>query len=308
MADDRGEFSHIDWVRQRVSRPPWVRLGIGDDAAVVRFSQTADCLVAVDMLMEGVHFTIPPATPREVGRKALAVNLSDMAAMAGRPVAAVVSMALPRQRAADDARELHLGMQELADEFGVPIVGGDTNSWDGPFTVSVTVLGEVTGSGPVLRGGAQPGDWILVTGQLGGSLSGKHLAFRPRIEEALRLHESVKLHAMIDVSDGLSADLHHLLEESHVGAILVESAIPISEAAIHSTDDRSPLDHALSDGEDFELLFTVNSQDAERLLDQPLTDVPFTHIGEIVEGSGCRIKRADGSLLPLQPAGWVHRF
>jgi thiamine-monophosphate kinase len=304
----RGEFGLIDWIRQRAAGHPRLSVGIGDDTAVLRFPQAADCLVTVDMLMEGVHFTFPPATPAQVGRKALGVNLSDIAAMGGRPVAAVVSVALPRKSAWDLGRELHAGLQSLADEFAVALAGGDTNTWDGPLVISVTVLGETLGAGPVLRSGARPGDWIMATGSFGGSLSGKHLDFTPRVAEAAALQARVELHSMLDVSDGLAADLYHILEESHVGGILFQEAIPTSEAARAASDGRTPLEHALGDGEDFELLFTLAPEAGQELLDSPPFATPLTQIGVIVAGRDCQIQDAAGNLAPLPPTGWRHSF
>ncbi|MGH7201708.1 MAG: thiamine-phosphate kinase, partial [Planctomycetaceae bacterium] len=299
-----GEFEFIERVRARAAAHPRVVLGIGDDAAVLRFPDPADCLVAVDLLIEGVHFSLPPATARQAGRKALAVNLSDIAAMAGRPLAAVVSLAAPRDRGAAFLEEVHAGLEQLAEEFGVAIAGGDTNVWAGPLMINVTILGETTGRGAVRRSGARPDDWILVTGGLGGSLSGKHLDFRPRVEEALALHESADLHAMIDLSDGLAADLHHVLDESGVGAVIFADRVPISDAARACRDDRSPLDHALGDGEDFELLFTVAAEDGRRLLDQPPINVPLSHIGEITAERAAELIDSDGRRAPLPRAGW----
>ena len=308
MSAAQGEFALIEWIRRQAAAHPRVTLGIGDDTAVLRFPQAADCLVTVDMLMEGVHFTLPPATPEQVGRKALGVNLSDIAAMAGNPLAAVVSVALPRRGGWDLARRLYTGMQELADVFGVAIAGGDTNTWAGPLVISVTLLGEATPPGAILRSGAKPGDWILATGSFGGSLAGKHLDFTPRVREALALQRQVRLHSMIDVSDGLSADLHHILEESQVGAILDERAIPISPAAENARDGRAPLEHALGDGEDFELLFSLAAPAAEQLLRQPPFTTPLTRIGEIIEGTGCQLRGPNGDLIPLPPTGWQHPF
>ncbi|MEX0702670.1 MAG: thiamine-phosphate kinase [Planctomycetales bacterium] len=302
------EFQLIEWLRARVGRDPRVPVGIGDDAAVIAPSAGAAGLVAVDMLMEGVHFTLPPATPRDVGRKALAVNLSDIAAMAGVPTLAVVAVALPRARGYEFAQELHRGLHELAREFDVALAGGDTNVWDGGLVVAVTVFGEATARGPVLRGGARPGDWILVTGALGGSLAGKHLSFVPRVREALRLHEAAGLNAMIDLSDGLATDLHRVLDESKVGAVLRAEAIPVSDAARAAADGRTPLEHALEDGEDFELLFTLAEEDARRLLASPPIELPLAHIGEITTGSGCELIDTDGKRRALPRAGWEHAF
>jgi thiamine-monophosphate kinase len=302
------EFELIEWIRSIVGESPRIPVGIGDDAAAIHFPRDAKCLFATDMLMEGVHFRCPPATPRQIGRKALAVNLSDMAAMAGRPLAAFVSIALPKAVGRAWAEELHRGIHQLAMEFGVTLAGGDTNSWNGPFVISVGVIGESTERGPVLRRGAQPGDWIMTTGAFGGSLSGKHLSFQPRIMEALQLHEAVSLHAMIDVSDGLASDLHHILAESGVGAVLHEKTIPISTAAHDINDGQPALWHALGDGEDFELLFTVSREEGQRLLDRPPFDVPLAHIGEIVVGAGCVLRDADGRERVLPTLGWQHEL
>jgi thiamine-monophosphate kinase len=261
-------------------------------------------LVTTDMLLDGSCFRLAEAGPVRVGRKAMAVNLSDIAAMAGVPTAAVVSVGLPRSGGMALGEQLYAGMREMADRFSVPIVGGDTNSWDGPLTISVTLLGEATERGPVLRSGARVGDWVMVTGPLGGSILGHHLDFTPRIAEALRLHEAADLHAMIDISDGLAKDLHHICEESRCGAVLFADAIPISDAAcgLSIRDGRSPLDHALGDGEDFELVFSVSPADGERLL----RDQPAHRIGEIVE-SGYWLERS-GKREKLEPRGYEHQI
>src|SRR6266567_4816218 len=145
------EFAFIDWLRRRTPADPRVLVGPGDDAAVLRWPADCPCLVTTDMLVEGSCFRLAEAGPRRVGRKAMAVNLSDIAAMAGRPVAAVVSAGLPRHGGRDLAEELYRGLREVADAFATAVVGGDTNSWDGPLVIAVTVLGEATGSGPVTR-------------------------------------------------------------------------------------------------------------------------------------------------------------
>src|SRR5436309_1961127 len=207
------EFAYIDWLRRQTPADPRVTIGPGDDAAALRLMPGAACLVTTDMLLEGSCFILAEAGPRRVGRKAMAVNLSDIAAMAGKPVAAVVSVGLPRQGGRALAEELYLGLREVADAFATAVVGGDTNSWQGPLVISVTVLGEATGRGPVTRSGARPGDMLLVTGALGGSILGKHLDFTPRVREAVALHGLTELHAMIDISDGLAADVGHLCEE-----------------------------------------------------------------------------------------------
>jgi thiamine-monophosphate kinase len=302
------ELAYIDWLRQRTPPDPRVPLGLGDDTAALLTPPLS--LITTDMLLEGSCFLLEQAGPRRVGRKALAVNLSDIAAMAGVPVAALVSLGLPRRGGLALAQELYLGMRELADAFGVAIIGGDTNSWDGGLVVSVTLLGQPTGSGPVRRSGAKPGDWLLVTGPLGGSIHGKHLDFTPRVREAQALHATAELHAMIDVSDGLATDLAHLCTASGCSATLEAQALPIAEAVTAHPDSRSPLDHALHDGEDFELLVAVSPADGQRLIEtQPIAGVQLVKIGQfhpaIAGQAQLRLRDAAGEQ-PLQPRGWVH--
>lgn len=304
MSQLTGEFAFIDWIRKQTRADPRVLVGPGDDTAVLKMRPEALCLATTDMLLEGSCFLLE-AGGRAIGRKAMAVNLSDIAAMAGRPTTALVSVGLPRQGGRKLAEDLFIGLRETAAAFDTAIVGGDTNSWNGPLAISVTLLGEATARGPVLRSGAKPGDWLLVTGSLGGSILGKHLNFTPRVREALRLHELVDLHAMIDVSDGLAADLHHLCAESGCGAELDAAAIPVSEDAGRMNDTQSPLDHALSDGEDFELLFAV-APDAGRILieSQPLPGLLLSHIGHFVD-QGVWLLR-DGLREELPARGYVH--
>jgi thiamine-monophosphate kinase len=192
----------------------------------------------------------------------------------------------------------------------VAIVGGDTNSWDGKLAISIALIGEPTGRGPVRRNGARPGDWIMVTGLLGGSILGHHLDFIPRIREAQKLHQQVELKAMIDISDGLALDLRHLCEESNCGAELIAEQIPISDAAYQMKDDKSPLDHALSDGEDFELLFAVSAEEGKRLLnEQPLKEFSanLSHLGQFIPEKQVFLVQ-DGQRQTLPAFGYVHRF
>ena len=307
-----GEFALIDWIRQRAGSHPsqWTKLGIGDDCAILRPTPGSDLLVTTDMLMDGRHFRLAEDGPRAVGYKALAVNLSDIAAMAGVPRAAVVAVALPRAEAAAVAQEIYLGMRELAERFGVELVGGDTNAWDGPLVISVTLLGEATARGAVRRAGAQPGDAIMITGPLGGSLyAGRHLRPEPRITEALAIHQLVPIHALIDISDGLSSDLGHILAESGgLGAVLDAAAIPIHpDAHEMSRRDRTPaLDHALNDGEDFELCVVVAAEDAPRLLATSPAPGMLHNIGTVTKRPGLRLRTPDGQERPIEPEGFDH--
>jgi len=301
----KGEFEYINWLRTQVWADERVAVGPGDDCAVVQGPAGATLLLTTDTIEEGVHFELQAASPRAVGRKALAVNLSDIAAMAGRPIAAVVSVSLPAQFPDAAAEALAGGLIELARQYSVPIVGGDTVASRRGLSLTVTVLGEPTGRGPVLRSGARPGDRIMVTGTLGGSLAGKHLTFEPRVAEAQRLHELAELHAMIDISDGLAADLGHILAESRCGAVLQAAALPISEAA-KSQPDRSPLAAALYDGEDFELLFAVPEPDARRLAAEQPLPVPLTCIGQITSEPGLWLADERGRRQRLEPRGFDH--
>lgn len=305
MKPPTGEFAFIDWLRGQTPADPRLLIGPGDDCAAILLNSGTPALITTDMLMDGTCFRLAEAGPRFVGRKAMAVNLSDIAAMAGRPIAAVVSVALPRRDGRALAEDLYRGLRDTADRFDTAIAGGDTNSWDGPLVVCITVVGEATARGPVRRSGARPGDWLLVTGALGGSIAGKHLTFTPRVREALRLHELVDLHAMIDISDGLAADVQHLCTESRCGAILRAEAIPISDAAQKINGGRSPLDHALADGEDFELVFALPPAQAQRLLqEQPVPGITCRHIGECVQ-HGLWLEE-QGQRRILEPRGYVH--
>jgi thiamine-monophosphate kinase len=305
MRSQRGEWEYVDWLRRQTFSDPRVLIGPGDDAAAIQFASDAATLVTTDMLMDGVCFRLDEAGPRLVGRKAMAVNLSDIAAMAGVPVAAVASVALPRKGGRGLAEELYLGMRERADEYETAIVGGDTNSWDGPLVISVALMGQASPRGVICRRGARPGDWLMVTGPLGGSIRGRHLTFSPRVREAQRIHELVAIHAMIDISDGLAADVSHICTESGCGAVLRAEAIPVSPEAHLMSDGKSPLDHALEDGEDFELMIAVTPADGQRLLaTQPIPEIRLHAIGECVD-EGLWLEE-NGKRKALEPRGYTH--
>ncbi len=304
---DKGECALIDWLRE-ASRldPDRVLIGIGDDMAGLRIGDRL-VLITSDMLLDGVHFETEQHPLDLIGRKSIACSLSDCAAMACQPTAAVVSVGLPNGMSMDDAKRLFEGMQRLAGEFGCQIVGGDVTSWDQPLVIDVAMLAEVvTNRGPVLRSGAKIGDQICVTGSLGGSRLGRHLRFQPRIQEALRLAEGLgqRLHAMIDISDALAMDLHRICRASGVGAQIdaerLEALLDDDAMRAAELDGRPPIEHALNDGEDFELLFCADMEGLEPGL------AKLAHpIGRVVE-SGLHVRERDGRLDPFEPVGYEH--
>jgi thiamine-monophosphate kinase len=313
------ESAFIAYLRDRLPPHPCLRLGPGDDAAVLSLGQASDAVVTVDMLMDGVDFRLAEVDPRRVGHKALAVNLSDLAAMAAEPVAAVVAVALPKHGGMALAKSLYEGIVPLAAEFDVAIAGGDTNSWDGPLVIAITAIGRVppnrpTTPGVLQRSGARPGDVLLVTGELGGSILAKHLDFTPRIREALELAKQYEIHAAMDISDGLAIDLSRLAAESRCGAELDLAAIPIAPAAFELARTNAggsamtPLDHALSDGEDFELLLAVPPDVAARILAEQPLEIPITAIGRFIDQPGLWQRDASGKVTPLAARGYEHHF
>ena len=307
------ELDFIDWLRERLPDHPHLRLGVGDDAAVLRWAQDHDCVITTDLLADGVHFDLDQAEPARVGRKLLAVNLSDLAAMAAHPHSAVVSLLLPNARARPLAVGLLEGMLPLASQFNVAIAGGDTNCWDGPLVASVAAIGQLTERGPLLRRDARPGDSIIVTGSFGGSILGKHYDFTPRVAESLLLHSQYSLHAAIDVSDGLTLDLWRICQASGCGAVLNLDCVPVSAAAAElarrDASQDGALLHALADGEDFELILAVPPGEDDRLLAaQPLAAlaVPLTRIGQFVEQPGLWNLDSHGTRRPLAVRGYQH--
>jgi thiamine-monophosphate kinase len=289
-----------------------VIVGAGDDCAVLDSGRPdRRLLFKTDAVVQGVHFTAE-AEPEQIGHKALGRCLSDIAAMAGRPIAALVTMALPARFEPAFLQRIYEGMSRLARRHGVAIAGGETTSNPERLLISVSLLGDVAADKCILRSGAKAGDALFVTGELGGSLAGKHLEFEPRLEEARWLADHFTLHAMIDISDGLAGDLPHVLRLSNVGAEILARAIPISRAARlrakSGSPAKTPLLAALSDGEDFELLFTVAGGEAVPLLDAWKKQFPNTRlscIGKITAEPGLKLLDETGAH-PLQAHGYVH--
>ena len=295
-----GEFDFISWIETQQRATSRVLTPAGDDMAVLAWKADDLLLVAVDQVIDGVHFDSSRHTPRQIGRKVMNRNLSDCAAMACLPASAVAAVALPQGCGLDYARELYTGMKEAGDPFDCPIVGGDTASWPNKLVLSLTILGRSAGIAPVLRKGAHAGEWIYVTGPLGGSILGRHMDFLPRIALARELASHHRITAMIDISDGLSRDLGHIAQASGVGADLDASAIPLHADAItlSKQDGKTPLEHALHDGEDHELVFT--SPDT-------ITLPGVTRIGATSAGPGLFLRHGtDLRELPLR--AWEHRL
>lgn len=289
-----------------------VVVAAGDDCAVLDLGVPGEyVLFKTDAVVEGIHFT-SDAPPEKVGRKALARCLSDIAAMGGKPNSALVTLALPKNFDVLDVERFYAGMNQLAAEHGVAIVGGETTTNPGQMLVSIALLGTVEKDKCVRRAGAKAADGIFVTGRLGGSIHGMHLDFEPRICEARWLANNFEIHAMIDLSDGLATDLRHILNASHVGAELLGSAIPISReaklAAKAESSGKPPLLAALTDGEDFELLFTIPPKTSVALLDawrKQFPELPLTCIGKVSAEPGIRLRTKEG-LRTLNAHGYTH--
>ena len=302
------EFGIIKWIRSVTPLAKGVLVGIGDDCATLKL-RSSRCLLKIDQLVEGLHFECKSATPAQIGRKAVARPLSDIAAMTGTPRAAVISVLLRPSFTPSQVRRMYLGMKAMADEFGMAIVGGDIAAGGDRLVISVSILGESNTRGDVLRSGARPGDAIFVTGDLGGSILGKHLDFTPRIREAHELARTVPLNSMIDISDGLAADLQHILEESNVGGVLEAAALPVSQSAeqLAAKTKRPVLDHVLNDGEDYELLFTVPRRAAAKVPARLSTGVPLRGIGRIIKRRGLWLQDTAGRK-PITPRGWEYHI
>lgn len=295
------ELSLIEAIKKFQQPLPPGCIGIGDDAALISSTKDESWLVATDMLLDGRHFDSNLHSLHSIGRKVLAVNLSDIAAMGGWPRYALVSLAIPECFGRQRVLQLWSGLQSLADEFNVIVIGGDTNAWQANLVVNVCVIGTPHTDACILRRGAQRGDGIYVTGELGGSLESQHhLTFQPRLREAQQLIDRVRPSAMMDISDGLATDLSHICKASSVGADLIAEAIPVSTRVDPHLDPQTRLCHALTDGEDFELLFTLAPHFETEL--KSLT-FPCYRIGTISKELGIRL---DGEVLNLQ--GFEHRF
>ncbi len=324
---DLGEFGLIDRIRLHLSEPdPRVIVGIGDDVAVLEGPGEMLLLATCDIQVEGIHFLPSLITPYELGRKALAINLSDIASMGGIPDFALVSLAFPPDTDLEFIDELYRGLRDEAAEAGVRIVGGNMARLPERFAVDVFLLGRVERGLFLTRRGARPGDLLMVTGTLGDSAAGlalllrgireerfaplyrAHLTPRARLREGRALALGKLATSAIDLSDGLARDVGHICDESGVGVMIRLADIPLSEELKEAASllGEDPYRWAFSGGEDYQLLFTAPPDKAPQIR-QALHPTPVTEIGLILgPEEGRFILMPDGSRQPLRPEGWDH--
>lgn len=289
-----GEFGLIERFKKSIKTDPSVIKGSGDDCAVLKLDKSSYQLFTCDMLVESVDFTLKD-DPYLIGRKSVAVSISDIASCSGIPRYCVISLGLPEDTKTNFADKLFKGMLDISRKYKINIVGGDL-SRSQKVIIDVCMLGRVEKKYLTLRSAAQAKDIIFVTGSFGSSISGKHLKFTPRIKEARYLARNVKVNAMIDVSDGLAQDLGHILGQSKVGAVIYEDLVPVSKGVVNLAD-------ALNSGEEFELLFTVSRTQAKKLLKNP----DYKPIGEIVKKSyGFKLITGKNKEVDIKPEGFKH--
>src|SRR5438132_3374050 len=273
---------------------PGSRKLIGDDCAVVGFAGAKNLLVLkTDCVIEKIHFQ-PSTNPERVGWKAMMRPLSDFAAISAIPQFALITLIVPATRSTSWVKKLYRGLKRAAARFDVSIVGGETSATRGPAVISVSVTGFVEKNRWISRSGGKKGDDLFVTGRIGGSLRGKHLRFIPRIEESRWLTKNFRVHAMMDLSDGLGADLPRLAKASKLGFKIEREKLPLAPGA--------KIDNAISDGEDYELLFAISRRDRDRLeraWRKKFPKIPLTRIG-------CLAQPLNNSTSQLLPGGYVH--
>ena len=317
-----GEFDFIGDIRRLFARMPQNSFeGIGDDCAVLPIGADEALVFTSDMLNEGVHFLTDKSTAYQIGYKSLMVNISDVAAMGAKPVATLLSFALPQERFGEWSADFMKGYHAASKKYGVALVGGDTTKSESGVCVNVTAIGRAPLSNIKRRSAAEFGDVLMVTGKLGASkaglddvLEGKlttknakiHLMPEVRVEEGIWLGEQAEVHAMMDISDGIASDIEHILNSSRLSVILVKKNIPIARGA--------NINWALCGGEDYELLFTVDRRKADELAlrFEEKFGKPLYSIGRVVrqKGKSCfvGIEREDGEIVQmvLGSSGYRH--
>lgn len=340
-ASNEDEFTLIARLTKGLAARADVVLGVGDDTAILDIGGDQLLLATVDSQVEGVHFTFQGCGAQQVGRKALAVNLSDIAAMGGQPRYALVSLVIPPHLSLDLLEQVYAGIRLEAEAFATAIVGGNIAGMGAgaagkgaSLILDITLLGTVERGHAITRGGACMGDTLCVTGSLGAAAAGLYAQSHPNLAYPVQALETVRLRqcipqprvregrilsgfgpfiitAMLDISDGLSGDLSHLCQRSHVGARIEVAQIPIAPAVrvIAATAKLDPLQWALHGGEDYELLFAVapNHVDAVAQAVQSATGTPVTAIGTITEAQdGMQLVYPDGRTEALQVQSWNH--
>ena len=306
------EFELIARIAETLPTNQQLVRGAGDDCAVLDLGLEHELvLFKTDAVVANIHFTFE-APPEKVGRKALARALSDIAAAAGKPISCLVTLGLTKDFSPEYVLEFYNGLNELARDYQMSVSGGETTRTEGPMFVSITVIGTAPRNRVITRAGAKIGDAIFVSGELGGSVSGKHLDFEPRLKEAQYLAEHFTIHAMMDLSDGLAGDLRHILNASKVGAELFSDSIPVTRAAKlkakYESSAKPPVLAALTDGEDYELLFTVAPKSAVVVLDgwkERFPKTKLTCIGKITAQPGLRLRDKLG-IRELPAHGYTH--
>ncbi len=324
-----GEFKLIDIISNYTARPPASLIkGIGDDAAVVSEEAGQCLLLTTDILKESIHFNRHYTSPYLLGKKCLAVSLSDIAAMGGTPLYYLVSLSAPSSASFEFIRNLYRGMGRLAKQFNTFLIGGDTTSSRNGISITITLLGKAKKDSVIYRHGAENGDLIYVTGSVGDSSLGwlmlkknrgssrknslirKHLAPSPRVEIGIEIARSNIATSMIDISDGLAADLRHILKQSRVGAAISLACLPLSLSYKKYCLDYSKEFYyqALCGGEDYELLFTINPKNRSKIRKlAKQTKTPVTCIGEITGvPSELLVLDSSGRELVLKKEGYKH--
>ena len=303
-----------DWLSRRLARcNDTVITGAGhDDCGHVDVSRIDKLAFSTDTIVEGTHFEAE-TDPLSVGYKAVAAALSDLAASGCKPLWGLIALNMRKGLGDRWAMRLMEGIVSCAQKYGLSIIGGDTTSAYGPTSVNITVGGSPYKKSAVMRSGAKDGDCLVVTGSLGGSILGRHMCPEPRFLEIKTLLEIIPVNACMDITDGLTMDISRMLSMSSTGAVIEASAIPISTAAteLAKTSEKTPLEHALSDGEDFELLFAISEKSWNILLQEwPKTNITtkLSCIGRIEGNQGLRIASNDGTLQIIEPSGYEHNF
>ena len=300
------EYDFHKWLIDRTrsqTQPPGVLQSIGDDAAVLGPDNRLT-VISSDSIADGTHFLLAKHSLEDIGYKSVAVNISDVCAMGAIPAFAVVNLQLPLSFGLAETQELYLGIENATRSNGMSVVGGDTNRWSGSLVISITVIGHLTnGQTPWLKTNAKTGDQILVTGSFGGSIHGRHLRPTSRVSMIKQLSE-FQINAATDVSDSLSLDLQSIASASKIGFELDVQAIPVS-ADVPADDAWKRIEHALYDGEDFELILLVSQKQAEQVLASPVGE-QLTRIGEATdEYPEIRIQWKSQWEV-LSPKGFVH--